>query len=261
MDDIKEIENKQLGCFCKPHECHGDILLKILQEQTRKQTASAKTPAVACTITPEGAGATNQKRTVGGNQIGPRDATKQLTVLMDSNRRHIDFHALCTDAEIQVNRCGTAADARNLIEQHHIGCPTDILLHVGINDLESNQPMSVAADIEDVALRASERFPNCTVHVSLIPPRSDELRHEVIATNNLLRKAFKGNSPNVKIIDHKDISEDHLYDKKHLRLKRINGQALSGTQLLAKNFYKSIYSMNPYTDILYSSRRMGFIYK
>ena len=33
MDTIIELDEKQLGCYCKPHECHGYVLLKILKEQ------------------------------------------------------------------------------------------------------------------------------------------------------------------------------------------------------------------------------------
>ena len=46
MDSINELEGKQLGCFCKPEGCHGDILLKILQESKEacleKQTTQPK---------------------------------------------------------------------------------------------------------------------------------------------------------------------------------------------------------------------------
>lgn len=29
--DIMELKNKTLGCFCKPLACHGDVLLKALE--------------------------------------------------------------------------------------------------------------------------------------------------------------------------------------------------------------------------------------
>lgn len=31
-DEIKKLKNKVLGCWCKPDRCHGDILVKILDE-------------------------------------------------------------------------------------------------------------------------------------------------------------------------------------------------------------------------------------
>ena len=32
IEDLKKLKNKVLGCWCKPEKCHGDILLKILNE-------------------------------------------------------------------------------------------------------------------------------------------------------------------------------------------------------------------------------------
>lgn len=31
-NEIKELEGKELGCWCKPEKCHGDILVKLLNE-------------------------------------------------------------------------------------------------------------------------------------------------------------------------------------------------------------------------------------
>lgn len=31
--DIEELRGKTLGCWCHPEQCHGDILLKILNER------------------------------------------------------------------------------------------------------------------------------------------------------------------------------------------------------------------------------------
>lgn len=30
-DDLMKLENKKLGCWCKPENCHGDILLELIQ--------------------------------------------------------------------------------------------------------------------------------------------------------------------------------------------------------------------------------------
>jgi hypothetical protein len=32
IDEIDELRGKTLGCWCKPNKCHGDILIKILNE-------------------------------------------------------------------------------------------------------------------------------------------------------------------------------------------------------------------------------------
>lgn len=32
LNDIEELRGKRLGCWCKPKQCHGDILVKLLNE-------------------------------------------------------------------------------------------------------------------------------------------------------------------------------------------------------------------------------------
>lgn len=30
MNDLHELNDKTLGCWCKPKECHGDVLVKLI---------------------------------------------------------------------------------------------------------------------------------------------------------------------------------------------------------------------------------------
>ena len=32
IKDLKELKGKQLGCWCKPEACHGDILVELIQQ-------------------------------------------------------------------------------------------------------------------------------------------------------------------------------------------------------------------------------------
>ena len=32
LRQLEELRGKRLGCFCKPHDCHGDVLLALLEE-------------------------------------------------------------------------------------------------------------------------------------------------------------------------------------------------------------------------------------
>lgn len=31
LNDLHELQNKTLGCFCKPQACHGDILVELVE--------------------------------------------------------------------------------------------------------------------------------------------------------------------------------------------------------------------------------------
>ncbi len=31
LDDLEELRDKVLGCWCRPHKCHGDVLIELLE--------------------------------------------------------------------------------------------------------------------------------------------------------------------------------------------------------------------------------------
>lgn len=33
LKDLPELKDKILGCFCKPLACHGDVLVKLIEEE------------------------------------------------------------------------------------------------------------------------------------------------------------------------------------------------------------------------------------
>lgn len=33
--DLHELEGKRLGCFCKPLQCHGDILVELIERKNK----------------------------------------------------------------------------------------------------------------------------------------------------------------------------------------------------------------------------------
>lgn len=33
LDEIDDLYGKTLGCYCKPEDCHGDVLLEIIEER------------------------------------------------------------------------------------------------------------------------------------------------------------------------------------------------------------------------------------
>ena len=36
IDNIEELRGKQLGCWCHPEKCHGDVLLSLLAEREQQ---------------------------------------------------------------------------------------------------------------------------------------------------------------------------------------------------------------------------------
>lgn len=33
LNDLHELKDKTLGCWCKPKSCHGDVLIELLNQQ------------------------------------------------------------------------------------------------------------------------------------------------------------------------------------------------------------------------------------
>jgi len=40
MDSLDELDDKILGCWCYPQPCHGDVLIKLLNEKKDKNEES-----------------------------------------------------------------------------------------------------------------------------------------------------------------------------------------------------------------------------
>ena len=32
LNQLHKLKNKRLGCFCKPKECHGDVLVELIEK-------------------------------------------------------------------------------------------------------------------------------------------------------------------------------------------------------------------------------------
>jgi len=52
INDIEELRGKILGCWCKPKPCHGDILIKILNERGMQQYNSGQVAPMMQPYTP-----------------------------------------------------------------------------------------------------------------------------------------------------------------------------------------------------------------
>jgi hypothetical protein len=37
LKDLHQLENKVLGCWCKPNSCHGDVLLELINSNNQPQ--------------------------------------------------------------------------------------------------------------------------------------------------------------------------------------------------------------------------------
>ena len=166
--------------------------------------------------------------------------SKRLVILMDSNRKFVEFNKLFPKKIIKIIPCGSTEVANNIINDKILDYD-EILLHVGTNDLETKDPQVVAKDIANVTKNLKEKYRG-KIFVSNIPIRKDHLHKNVDRTNILLKQelAVEIEHGEVKMIYHGNIrSNDNLYDRKHLSKYR-NGMDLSGVEMLSLNLYNLI---------------------
>ena len=173
----------------------------------------------------------------------------KLTVVMDSNRKSIDFRQLFPNFDVQVLPSGTIEWARRAIQK--INSPDVVILHMGTNDLDNGlSGDECAKGLMDLASELRSSHPNAVVHISNLLPRKDGLNDACTRANEVLNSQF------ASTIRHPDIlSQNHLYDDRHLNRYRMKGEALTGTQLFSKSLYCRITNSQPDELLLRNSRR------
>ena len=108
--------------------------------------------------------------------------------------------------------------------------PDQVILHVGTNDLKSNEPQQVADSVVDLA-RQIENSSDATVIISELVSRRDSFNEAVKTVNKQLKFYCRQNG--WKFIQHQNISEKEL-NKGGLHLN------FKGNQQFFKNFQMSL---------------------
>ena len=203
----------------------------------------------------------NTKAKAGENEIKvtnvkPRETiiTKRLTVLMDSNRKFIEFSNLLKDKEVVVIPCGSVDTANNILRSKNIKSD-EILLHIGVNDVEVKEPNVVFKEMANLARRLLEN--NCRkLYLSMVTTRKDHLSKSVGMVNTLIRQELSAEIQNqlIVIIDHPNITSHKLHDKKHLS-KNWTGDEISGVEELCVDFVRCINGSENSIELVKSIRR------
>ena len=108
---------------------------------------------------------------------------------------------------------------------------SNIIIHVGTNDINSKEPRSTAEGIVNLALQIEGDAPNTNVAISGLVSRADDKERKVSSVNKILKKFCHQN--HWDFIEHNNVNLTHL-NRGGLHLSK------SGTALLAENFCKYI---------------------
>ena len=102
--------------------------------------------------------------------------------------------------------------------------PTEVILHVGTNDIKTSEPREIAEGIVDLGLKIQNHSPDSNVTISSLILRADEnLDCKINEVNRIVAKQYAW-----RTISHSNIKREHLNDSGlHLNVQ--------GTKLLVKN--------------------------
>ena len=157
-----------------------------------------------------------------------------VLVLMDSNRKFVDFDAMFPNASVSVVPCRDVIAGREaVLSAKHADV---VLIHLGTNDLNAYSPQEFVEQLGHLVSLIANSL-SSDIFVSEVLPRSDNRSNEVAVTNEILRSVV----PHANLISHNDITVDYLYDKVHLRFGSLHNQRRSGVEILARDLYRAVY--------------------
>ena len=162
---------------------------------------------------------------------------------MDSNRKFINFEELLADghpnSSVIVIPCGNINSAKKILNSQKIVDPLKILLHIGVNDVDDYHLQDLAFQLKNLAEKFHNKY-GCQIFVSYVTLRNDHYESHVQAVNQELSYQLRRSHSHVIKIEHKNLQSGHLYDDRHLRRNKIQGETISAVQLLAKNIYEKM---------------------
>ena len=167
------------------------------------------------------------------NPIDP-PAKKRIHIAGDSMIKHLNERKVCettkSNVKITCYRGAKIADLEKRLRQTIANeNPDDVIIHIGTNDLGSNQSAEeIAKSIVSLGMSYAD---STHITVSEIITRDDYLNHKAKAVNKILYKMCS--ERNIAYISHNNINKIHLNGSK-LHLNK------NGTKMLSKNLCKTI---------------------
>ncbi len=142
----------------------------------------------------------------------PRET--QALILIDSNGKYVNEKLLFPNMMPQKIWCPNTKSAFQVLSDKKLNENYKHIIHTGTNYLRAMKG-HVAPVMRELAIRATQRFPDARITLSALLPRTDVPFH-VIHGNNVELSRSCALIPNVHLAHHKDIRPHHMYDHVHL---------------------------------------------
>ena len=161
-------------------------------------------------------------------------ARKPVTVIAgDSIIQHIRGWSISRSNQVVVKSFpgATTEDIEDFVKPLLRKKPDNVFLHIGTNDLNTQEPRLTVEGIVNLALQIEGDAPETNLAISGLIARADNKDGKVSSVNKILEKFCRQNHWN--FIEHNNINQTHL-NRGGLHLSK------SGSALLAQNFCKHI---------------------
>ena len=161
-------------------------------------------------------------------------ARKPVTVIAgDSIIQHIRGWSISRSNKVVVKSFPGASieDMEDFVKPLLRKKPDNVVLHIGTNDLNTQEPRLTAEGIVNLAFQIEGDAPETNLAISGLIARADDKDGKVLSVNKILKKFCRQNHWN--FIEHNNINQTHL-NRGGLHLSK------SGSALLAQNFCKHI---------------------
>ena len=169
----------------------------------------------------------------GANNNNER-ARKPVTVIAgDSIIQHIRGWSISRSNQVVVKSFpgATTEDIEDFVKPLLRKKPDNVFLHIGTNDLNTQEPRLTVEGIVNLALQIEGDAPETNLAISGLIARADDKDVKVSSVNKIFKKFCRQNHWN--FIEHNNINQTHL-NRGGLHLSK------SGSALLAQNFCKYI---------------------
>ena len=141
----------------------------------------------------------------------------EVVVLMDSNRKYLDFESVFPEIKMRIIPCGNTDKANTVINYPRFKEVEAIMIHTGTNDLENDNmdTRMIANRLIEISNNALEKFPTAKIILSEILPRNDEFNMKGTEVNSILAGASV--SAKFHLVKHSNLAkQSFFFDRKHL---------------------------------------------
>ena len=181
---------------------------------TQVQILAQQNERLLCTQETKNSGNDN---TIASDETKKHTINCDLLLLFDSNGKSIKENQMDKESTCQKLWTPKLENVAEVIENSDIRkIPNKVLLNVGLNNVDHDNPGEIIKKGELVLKLIRERMPTSTIYINSILFRKDDQFKDVIQEVNEHFIKFSRQAENVIFINNSNITNEHMLNTKHL---------------------------------------------